>query len=177
MSRKKTQHARSRTSAPAQTVSREELAAILERTRAVLSAEEHAKLTGAIDTLAQVTAQLQAKDASIERLRRMLFGASTETSRNVLGGNTQGSAPSHPSNTAPKEKAPGHGRNAASAYTGAQQVSVHHPQLQATQSCPGCTSGKLYPQSEPSQLVRITGMAPFEGHGLCLRTLALQSVW
>jgi transposase len=160
MSRKKTQHARSRTSAPAQTVSREELAAILERTRAVLSPEEHAKLTGAIDTLAQVTAQLQAKDASIERLRRMLFGASTETSRNVLGESPQARDSSHPSNTTPKEKAPGHGRNAASAYTGAQQVAVRHLQLQATQSCPGCTSGKLYPQSEPSRLVRITGMAP-----------------
>jgi len=156
---KKRKHARSKLP-PVQAVSREEMAAILERTRAVLSPEEHAKLTGAIDTLAQVTAQLQAKDASLERLRRMLFGASTETSRNVLGDNTQARDPSHRSDTTPREKAPGHGRNAASAYTGAQRVSVPHPQLQAAQSCPGCTSGKLYPQGEPSQLVRITGMAP-----------------
>jgi hypothetical protein len=68
-----------------ETVSREQLATILERTCAVLSAEEHATLTGAIDTLALVTAQLQTKDASIERLRRMIFGASTESTRNVLG--------------------------------------------------------------------------------------------
>ena len=156
---KKKKHTRSK-SLPAQTVSREEMAAILERTRAVLSPEEHAKLTGAIDTLTQVTAQLQAKDASIERLRRMLFGATTETTRNVLGEAAQASTPSEPAQTTPKEKAPGHGRNAAAAYTGAQRVSVPHPQLRATQSCPGCTSGKLYPQSEPSQLVRITGMAP-----------------
>ena len=153
---KKKKHFKPRPSA-AQTVSREEMAAILERTRAVLSPEEHAKLTGAIDTLAQVTAQLQAKDASIERLRRMLFGATTESSRNVLAENTLGG---DTSNTIAKEKAPGHGRNAAAAYTGAQQVSVPHPQLHATQSCPGCASGKLYPQSEPSKLVRITGMAP-----------------
>lgn len=156
---KKKKHTRSKP-LPAQTVSREEMAAILERTRAVLSPEEHAKLTGAIDTLAQVTAQLQAKDASIERLRRMLFGATTETTHNVLGETAQASTPSEPAQTTPKEKAPGHGRNAAAAYTGAQRVSVPHPQLQATQSCPGCTSGKLYPQSEPSKLVRITGMAP-----------------
>jgi hypothetical protein len=155
---KKKKHTRSKP-LPAQTVSREEMAAILERTRAVLSPEEHAKLTGAIDTLAQVTAQLQAKDASIERLRRMLFGAPTETTRNVLGEAVQASTASEPAPTTPKEKAPGHGRNAAAAYTGAQRVSVPHPQLRATQSCPGC-SGKLYPQSEPSQLVRITGMAP-----------------
>lgn len=156
---KKRKHSRSK-SPPPQTVSREEMAAILERTRAVLSPEEHAKLTGAIDTLAQVTAQLQAKDASIERLRRMLFGASTETTRNVLGEVTHGGDSAVPSNLAPKEKAPGHGRNAATAYTGAHRVSVPHPQLHATQSCPGCMSGKLYPQSEPAQLVRITGMAP-----------------
>ncbi len=159
MSAKKKRHSKSKLSS-AQAVSREEMAAILERTRAVLSPEEHAKLTGAIDTLAQVTAQLQAKDASIERLRRMLFGASTETSRNVLGEETQARDRSHASNTTAKEKAPGHGRHAAAAYTGAQRVSVPHPQLRATQSCPGCTSGKLYPQSAPSQLVRITGMAP-----------------
>jgi len=146
---------------PAQAVSREEMAAILERTRAVLSPEEHAKLTGAIDTLAQVTAQLQSKDASIERLRRMIFGASTETSRNVLGADRQAAPPSTSPSPAPKPKAaPGHGRNAAAAYTGAQQVTVMHPQLHAAQTCPGCVSGKLYPQSEPSKLVRITGMAP-----------------
>ena len=156
---KKKKHTRSKP-LPAQSVSREEMAGILERTRAVLSPEEHAKLTGAIDTLAQVTAQLQAKDASIERLRRMLFGATTETTRNVLGEAARAGTASEPVQTTPKEKVPGHGRNAAAAYTGAQRVSVPHPQLRATQSCPGCTSGKLYPQSEPSQLVRITGMAP-----------------
>jgi len=42
----------------------------------------------------------------------------------------------------------------------ARRVSVPHPSLQTAQSCPGCTSGKLYRQSEPSELVRITGMAP-----------------
>jgi transposase len=145
---------------PAQAVSREEMAAILERTRAVLSPEEHAKLTGAIDTLAQVTAQLQTKDASIARLRRMIFGATTETSRNVLGEDTEAAPPSTSPNAAPRPKVPGHGRNAAAAYTGAQQVTVTHPQLHGGESCPGCTSGKLYLQSEPSKLVRITGMAP-----------------
>jgi transposase len=145
---------------PAQAVSREEMAAILERTRAVLSPEEHAKLTGAIDTLAQVTAQLQTKDASIERLRRMIFGASTEASRNVLGESTQAAPASTPPNTAPRPKVPGHGRNAAAAYTGAEQVTVAHPDLHSGESCPGCLSGKVYPQSEPSKLVRITGMAP-----------------
>jgi transposase len=157
-----------------QEVRREQMAAILERTRAVLSAEEHATLTGAIETLALVTVQLQTKDASLERLRRMIFGASTETTRNVLGDDTDGKggapgtaaadadAASTPTqdNAARRAKVPGHGRNAAAAYTGVHQVPVAHPDLHGGEACPGCTSGKLYPQREPSKLVRITGMAP-----------------
>ena len=64
----------------------EEIAAILERTRAVLERRRSRDAQAAsIDTLALITAQLQAKDASIERLRRMIFGATTESTRNVLG--------------------------------------------------------------------------------------------
>ena len=35
-----------------------------------------------------------------------------------------------------------------------------HPTLHSGDACPGCESGKLYQQSEPARLVRITGMAP-----------------
>jgi transposase len=147
----------------------QEIAAIVERTQtAALSAQDHAKLKAAIDTLALVTAQLQTKDASIERLRKMIFGASTESIRNVLGeqtseqGNTLAAAHAAPPQdpAARRAKAPGHGRNGAAAYTGANQVRVTHPHLQGGAVCPGCTSGKLYAQNEPAKLVRITGMAP-----------------
>jgi transposase len=140
-------------------VSVEEISAIVERTQTgALSAEDHAKLKGAIDTFALVTAQLQAKDASIERLRHMIFGATTESTRNVLGEPAAADSTGEPA--APRPKPPGHGRNAAAAYTGAEQVKVAHPDLHSGETCPGCSSGKLYPQSEPAKLVRITGMAP-----------------
>jgi transposase len=138
-------------------VSVDEIAAIVERTQTgALSAEDHAKLKAAIDTFALITAQLQTKDTSIERLRHMIFGATTESTRNVLG-EKRGEAPAAGSSEeppVPRAKPPGHGRNAAAAYTGAEQITVRHPDR------PGCTSGKLYPQSEPAKLVRITGMAP-----------------
>jgi transposase len=145
----------------------EKIAAILERTRAVLSEDEHATLTGIVDTVALMQAELQGKDASLERLRRMLFGATTESTRNVLGekhreppaDGIDGSTETE-DKPAPRPKPPGHGRNAAAAYTGAQQVTVEHPTLHGGEACPGCESGKLYPQSEPAKLVRITGMAP-----------------
>ena len=67
-------------------VEQKRLAAILERTRTVLNAEEHATLSSLVDTVAWVQAELQTKDASLERLRKMIFGASTESTRHVLGG-------------------------------------------------------------------------------------------
>jgi transposase len=148
----------------------EEIAAIVERTQtAALSVQDHAKLKAAIDTLALVTAQLQTKDASIERLRNMIFGASTESTRNVLGENTNDhgaaagtDAAATPMSQRPEvmPKAPGHGRNGAAAYTGAEQVTIAHPQFASGAACPGCLTGHLYSQSEPAKLVRITGMAP-----------------
>jgi hypothetical protein len=121
-------------------VEQQRIAAILERTRAVLSDEEHATLSSIVDTVALVQAELQGKDASLERLRRMIFGATTESTRNVLGEKrgepaAEGSTQEPP---APRPKPPGHGRNAAAAYTGASQVTVTHPDLHSGEACPGC---------------------------------------
>jgi transposase len=152
----------------------EEIAAALARTRALLSPEDHALFSNMVDTLAWVTAELQTKGASIERLRNMIFGARSEKTRDVLAESTDDTgatlstevagaqAPCAPTQAlaAPRAKAPGHGKNGAVAYTGATQVSVAHPHLHSGEACPGCTSGKLYPQSEPAKLVRITGVAP-----------------
>jgi transposase len=147
-------------------VEQKRIAAILERTRAVLDAEEHATLTGIVDTAALMQAELQCKDASLERLRRMIFGAITESTHNVLGENRDEPPTANSTNEAPtpRAKRPGHGRNAAAAYTGAEQVTVAHPDLHSGETCPGCTSGKLYAQSEPAKLVRITGMAPLSAN-------------
>ena len=65
-------------------VEQKRIADILERTRAVLSEEEHATLSSIVDTVALMQAELQGKDASLERLRRMIFGATTESTRNLL---------------------------------------------------------------------------------------------
>jgi hypothetical protein len=56
-----------------------ELKAILARAKAgPLGDAEVDKLKAAMDTLAFLTRELEAKGASIQRLRRMLFGPSTE---------------------------------------------------------------------------------------------------
>ena len=145
----------------------DELGAILERAKAALTAEDHTTLKAAMDTLAFVTAELQAKGVSLDRLRRLLFGAKTETTRTILGAGAAPSAPgaarspegaAHSADTgAPR---PGHGRHGAAAYTGADLVRVGHPSLHRGDGCPECLTGKVYPLAEPAMLVRITGMAP-----------------
>jgi len=143
----------------------EEIAAIVERTKtAPLNEEEHAKLKVAINTLTFLTAELQAKQTSLGRLRQMLFGAKTEKTRGVLGegatalatleGSPGGSEPNI------RAKPPGHGRNRAAAYTGAKKVMISHPALHGGDACPACEKGRIYPLAEPSTLVRITGVAP-----------------
>ncbi len=163
MSRHRRQQAGPRTAPPPLALPLDELGAIVERTQAAaLSAADHAKLKAAMDTLVFLTAELQTKQTSLDRLRRLLFGAKTEKTRTILD---PGAAPGAPApgagpSAAPGPPRPGHGRTAAAAYTGADTVQIPHPSLRRADPCPGCITGKIYPLTEPATLVRITGMAP-----------------
>jgi transposase len=135
-----------------QEVNAEELAGIVERAGGALSAAEHAKLKAATSTLVFLTAELKTKGVTIERLKRMLFGGQSETTRKVLKRDKRAKGPG--------EKTVGHGKNGAAAYTGADREQVKHAVLQSGTECGGCQKGKLYPLEEPAVLVRVTGMAP-----------------
>src|SRR3954447_1173448 len=54
----------------------------------------------------------------------------------------------------------GHGRNRATAFTGARTVEIRHPDLKHGERCPECRQGNVYAQKEPKVLVRIVGQAP-----------------
>lgn len=173
-------------------ISVDDLRAIVERTKSgPLSDEDRIRLGGAVDTLAVVTAELEAKTASLRRLRRLIFGPTSEKTRDVLG--QQGEDQSNPTvpsadgnddvteqpagatDTAEKaqgkagddkgedQKPPkrkGHGRRSAKEYTGAERIKVPHQSLKHKAPCPECLKGKVYLQSEPAVLVRVTGVAP-----------------
>ncbi len=62
----------------------------------------------------------------------------------------------------PEEQAAGHGRNGASAFTGANRVAVAHATLHSGDLCPECREGKVYRQKEPATLIRIVGQPPLE---------------
>ena len=117
------------------------------------------------------------KNTTIARLRKMMFGATSEKSENVLGDaeDALNPAPDEGSDgdatdeaTADSESrqdedsskpASGHGRLGADAYPGADQVEVQHPQHAAGEVCPDCGQGTLYEKS-PGVLVRFVGQAP-----------------
>ena len=108
-----------------------------------------------VECLSQALAE---NKTSLGRLCKYLFGAPTETAKNVL------KAKLCDCSSSPKggngNKPGGHGRKPASAYTGGQKVHIDHPDLHSREHCPGCEKGKLYELSMPSVFVHIVGQAP-----------------
>ena len=163
----------------------DELRAIIRKKQ--LSDDECTKLLAVVDTLTLITQELDNKKTSIMRLRKMIFGATTEKTAHVRGGqaNNEASkdkgednssalshaAPNDPDgssstgadpqrdSSADKPKRKGHGRTAAKSYTGAEQIRVEHPSLSAGDSCPLECGGKVYP-FKPVTLVRLHGRSP-----------------
>ncbi len=151
----------------------EELEGILERARsAPLGEEEYGKLKAVLETLDFVTRELEGKRASVDRLRKLLFGSKSEKTRDVLEGSedaevkapeaTDGAQGGGAEETGPEKKRKGHGRNGADAYHGAEKVQVPHGSLEPGNSCPECKKGKVYAVSEPGVIVRVVGQAPLK---------------
>src|SRR5260370_2778927 len=122
-------------------VTSEELEALLEGVRAPLGEVSYQKFQAAIHTLSYVTELLETREATLEKLRRLLCHSSTEKTGQVLkqaGIEIDGKQPTPPGAHSPKRKAPGHGRNSAAAYRGGRKVEVPHASLQAGGQRPGC---------------------------------------
>ena len=88
-------------------VSAEALQAIVERTREALSEEDHATLSAAIETLSVVTRELEAQDITIGRLRRLLFGPSSEKTSEVVGAAAEGEVEGGSSEATPEPEPSG----------------------------------------------------------------------
>src|ERR1700693_830717 len=143
-------------------VTSEELAALVEGVREGLGETGYQKLQAAIRTLGYVTELLETRQATLEKLRRLLCHSSSEKTKTVLqqaGIETGEKKRKEPG--VPKSKAPGLGRNGAAAYRGATKVPVPHASLKAGDPCPDAhCSGKVYVQRCPGVLVRLRGQAP-----------------
>ena len=145
-----------------------------------LQAEDGKALRALAQSYIHLTQLLQDKNTSLSRLRKMLFGAPTETTAAVLGSATDAPAPAPqapdssppvsgeasaqtnqavPSDNNSTLPPPGHGRNGADDYTAAEKIAVQHASLQPGDACPQCQQGTLY-DSRPGVLVRLVGQSP-----------------
>ena len=121
-----------------------------------LPEEDYQKLKAALDTLEYLTELVADKDTTIRHLRQLLLPASTEKTRDVLA-KAGVAAPNPVSDSKPEsgqeqskdEAQPGHGRNSAEAFTGAEKVDVPHHCLKHGDRCPECAKGNVYGQKRP----------------------------
>ncbi|WP_157158884.1 IS66 family transposase [Gimesia maris] len=157
---------------------------VADRARQSLAHQDAELIERVFESYEYVAGLIQEKNMSIGRLQKMLFGAKTEKTRQVVGNSDQadaepnsGKSSEHTGDTGETEsdkkrngKPPprGHGRNGADAYRGAEQIEIPHSLLHAGDPCLECGKGTLY-QKLPRTVVRITGQAP-----LGARTYALE---
>lgn len=106
---------------------------------------------------------LESKETSLSRLKRMLFGASTEKTETVLGDDDEEAKATKADDAAekkPRKKPKGHGRRNAKEYEGASRIPLAHETLEHGCGCPTCGKGKVYKEAEPRFKIWITGSAP-----------------
>jgi transposase len=147
---------------------RTELQEILEHAKAALSQAEYETLHAAMETLIFLTRELEKNRVSVQRLKKLLFGATTEKTQKVMekllnkAGRENSSTDEEAKDNAPEaqKKAKGHGRNGVEAYTGADKVRVPHESLKPGDACPNCKKGTVYESVKPGHLVRVRGQAP-----------------
>jgi len=166
----------------------EKLEALLRRAEdASLSPEDLQTMRTICESYLYLTNLIDQKSTTIARLRKLLFGATTEKTSSVLGrssegplsseqgasdGETDESARGQPADeqvsgeqaaaeqtSSPRK--PGHGRNGADDYPGAQRVTVGHESLEPGDACPECPKGTLY-NHPAGVLLRFAGRSPVQ---------------
>jgi transposase len=158
-------------------ISQEEIDGLLERLEShTINPEDYELLKQLIETVINLNHELEKKNASIKRLRR-LFNIKTEKLKHCCpkrenkeeknnhdnkDNGPSGKCGSDSSGDEKKDKKKkGHGRIGADQYKNAQRVRISHDSLKPGSPCPACDKGKLYASIKPGIFVRITASPPF----------------
>ena len=155
------------------TATQAELDELLTLAKTSFPQKQYQLFEGVLGTFVHVMLGLQNAKTSIKRLRHMIFGAPTESRRNVLkaletsapGGESPlpavASAVEGAATPVTDAQAPpaGHGRNGAQAYRDAPIVECELAELKPGDACPQCETGKVY-DSPPRTIVKVVGQAP-----------------
>jgi len=139
-----------------------QLEQLLAEVRPLVPAATYQLLDGLLQTLQWIMAAFEQKTISIARLKRMLFGPSTETTAKVFPPQPRTDPASDPAPGEPKAKRQGHGRHGSKDYPGAKRVPIAHPTLKVGQLCPQCLRAKLYLLKTPARLIRIVAQPLFQ---------------
>jgi transposase len=165
-----------------------ELDDVLRRAESALPEKDYAMLKAVCESYAYLSDVVGDKNTTISRLRKLLFGAKTEKTAAVVGktappspdakGQADSSRESLSETTAEVSAEsdsptlpPGHGRNGADAYTGAEKIEVPHESLAAGDPCPKCETGTVYETGRPGVVVRFMGQAPVQAKVYYLQKL------
>ena len=155
-------------------ISEEELTELLGRVESgQLEPGDFETIKAMAETISFLSNVVDQKGVQLKRLLRALFGSSSEKRESLLGAEKSQSIDSPPEESGakpgdplsgddPSESDPkkGHGRRAASEYTGAEVIDVEHDELRAGDDCPRCEKGTVYKQLVPKTIVRVRGSAP-----------------
>ena len=144
------------------TLTAAQLEALLAQMRPLVPTATYQLIAALLQTLQWIMAAFEQKTISSARLKRMLFGHSTETTAKVFAPQPATNPTSQKASGQPKAKRKGHGRNGAQDYPGAKRVKVAHPTLKVAQLCPKCLRAKLYLLKTPARLVRIVAQPLFQ---------------
>lgn len=142
------------------------------------TADEFNRLRETINTTAFIQAEIKAKNATIKRLRDIIFGSKTEKmSRVCPSGKKDSDTPSNPEgpienkedkgesagepteSSTPDKRKGGKGRRPASSLPASEVIRIPHPSLKPGDPCPECPKGRVYPW-QPRVLVRIVATSP-----------------
>jgi len=170
-------------------IAMKELESLLERVRTTQGDQDYRLLKKLVDSHINLMALIEDKQTTIQRLRQMLFGASTEKTRDVIKKTEAEDKPESPQaadqeDSESHRQRPGHGRNGADTYDGAEKIVVPHALLKPQDRCPECKKGKVYEMKVPGVLIRIVGQAPIQAKvyelqklrcNLCGKVFAAQS--
>jgi len=154
-------------------VDMDKLDEILQRVEAKdLRADDYETIHAVIESYVGLFYAVGDRNATIQRLRKMLFGLRTEKTAVVVGqqkdslpqpaqAGAASAASAEGGGSSPAKSPPkNHGRIAADAYTGAAKIEVPHPSLQPGDPCPKCKAGTVYETGRPGVVVRLIGQAP-----------------
>jgi hypothetical protein len=157
------------TPAAQRTIDHAEIAALRTRVRErrLVEPDDYLLIDDLLGLAADLTVALARKQASLARLRRLVFGPSSDrraAPATAPATPDADASPTVPSDAVPADSTPssseparGHGRRPASAYPGARRVECANA-LRPGDRCPECFGrGRLYDTNSPSIIIKMIG--------------------